>query len=334
VLLAVLWDGLRQAVGQLFWGMLLALALLPLTKRLECRLSAPLASAIALGAAGAMVAGALLFLLPPLISQAREMAALAPELFARAGEKLGQAQLWLAKSGLPVDEELKNGLLGRGKELLGTAAPAVMNGLRGLAGQVGRWLLAPVFAYYFLRDRQLLGAWLLSLLPLEWRAPAVRVLREMRRETAGYVRGQLMVSGIVGALTAVGLLLCRVPAWMVLGAFMGVMELIPYAGPFLGGAAVLAFSLTEGWSRTLWALGVVLAVQQIEGSFLSPRLVSDATRLHPLAVLLCVMLGGAAGGVTGILLAVPLVLCVRAALRILSLSNSIHPMYKKRFSKN
>lgn len=72
-------------------------------------------------------------------------------------------------------------------------------------------------------------------------------------------------------------------------------------------------------ARTLWALGVVIVVQQLEGGMLSPQLMSDATRLHPVAVVLCVMLGGTAGGIGGILLSVPLLLCARAALRVIGL---------------
>ena len=147
----------------------------------------------------------------------------------------------------------------------------------------------------------------------------VHILREMRRETAGYLRGQLMVSAVVGGLTALGLMFCGVPAWLLLGVIMGVLELIPYVGPFLGGVLVALFSLPGGLARTLWALGVVIVVQQLEGGMLSPQLMSDATRLHPVAVVLCVMLGGTAGGIGGILLSVPLLLCARAALRVISL---------------
>ena len=180
-------------------------------------------------------------------------------------------------------------------------------------------ILAPVFAYYFLRDRKRIGEWLLMLVPISKRGLTIKLLREMRRETAGYLRGQLMVSAVVGGLTAVGLLFCGVPAWLLLGLLMGVLELIPYVGPFLGGVIVVLFSLQGGLSRTLWALGVVILVQQLEGGMLSPQLMSDATRLHPVAVLLCVMIGGAAGGMGGILLSVPLLLCMRAALRVIGL---------------
>ena len=100
------------------------------------------------------------------------------------------------------------------------------------------------------------------------------------------------------------------------------MELIPYIGPLLAGIPAVLLGLTGGWNRALWTLAVLVGVQQLEGGLLSPQLMSDATRLHPVAVVLCVMLGGAAGGIGGILLSVPLLLCARAALRIISLRRS------------
>ena len=79
------------------------------------------------------------------------------------------------------------------------------------------------------------------------------------------------------------------------------------------------FALPGGTARTLWTLGTVVGVQQLEGMVLSPRLMSAATRLHPLAVVLCTVIGGAAAGFSGVLLAVPLLLCARAVLRVVSL---------------
>ena len=103
------------------------------------------------------------------------------------------------------------------------------------------------------------------------------------------------------------------------------MELIPYVGPLLGGGVVLLFSLQAGTGRMLWALAVVLLVQQLEGSWLSPQMMSDATRLHPVVVLLCVMAGGSLGGVGGILVAVPALLCLRAVVRVYLLSLTATP---------
>lgn len=321
VLAVAFWarDLIWQAVVQLFFGMLVALATLPVMKRLEKRFSPATAATLSMASLSALLLVSLLLLAPALIRQGRQLIAMLPVIYNAAEEWLVRAQGWLAENGITLEGELRGSLLSRGEEALSAAAPAAMAWVGGVAGGLGKWMLAPVFGFYFLRDRRKIGQWLLSLMPVAKRNVIVQILREMRRETAGYLRGQLMVSAVVGGLTALGLLFCGVPAWLLLGVIMGILELIPYVGPFLGGVLVALFSLPGGLARTLWALGVVIVVQQLEGGMLSPQLMSDATRLHPVAVVLCVMLGGAAGGIGGILLSVPLLLCVRAALRVIGL---------------
>lgn len=318
VLLFWLRDLIWQAARQLFLGTVIALAALPAAKWLERRLTAGLSAALAIGALGAGVLLTLVLLLPPLAAQARQLASLLPQLGRAAAGGISRLQEWLAQMGIRFDAGMQNALLSRGREALASAAPGVINWMSGMAGGVGQWMLAPVFGFYFLKERKVIAQRLLWLLPYKRRDLTVRIAREMRRETVGYLRGQMMISAIVGALTAAGLLLCGVSSWLVLGVLMGILELIPYAGPAIGGILAALCALPGGWSRVLWAVGVVIAVQQADGSFLSPRLISQTTRLHPAAVILCVVLGGAAAGMAGILLAVPLVLCLRAALRVIA----------------
>lgn len=305
-----------QAIRQLFLGMLIALAALPLTRWLERRLPSGAAASLALGGLGAGMFAVLFLFVPPLLLQARQLVSHLPEWWRAAAEGVSSLQQRLGQMGIALDGRMQEALASRAQEALASAAPAVMDWMGGMAGGVGQWLLAPVFGYYFLKDRKAISARLLALLPVSARGVAVRMAREIRRETAGYLRGQLLVSAIVGALTAAGLLLCGIPSWLVLGMLMGVLELIPYAGPFIGGLLTALCALPAGVGRMLWALGVVIAVQQADGSFLSPRLISQTTRLHPAAVVLCVVLGGAAAGMGGILLSIPLVLSARAALRV------------------
>lgn len=314
------WRWIGQGLGQLFLGLMVALAALPIMRLLEKRMKPALAATLSMFSLSLIAALSLVALAPPVVRQGRELATLLPGLYSSMENLIEQGESWLRHNGLPVDTQWRSVAFERLKGMLGGAVPAMMVWARQLMGSLGRWMLAPVFAFYFLRDRRRLCAWLLSLLPAERRAMAVRMVREMRRETTGYLRGQLLVSAVVGALTALGLLICGVPAWLLLGLMMGVLELIPYVGPVLGGLLSVLFALPGGWGRTLWALAVVVLVQQLEGTMLSPQLVSETTRLHPVAVLLLVALGGSAAGMAGILLAVPALLCLRAALRILRLA--------------
>ena len=102
---------------------------------------------------------------------------------------------------------------------------------------------------------------------------------------------------------------------LLLGLLMGVMELVPYIGPVLAGIPAVLMALQSGWTQALWTLLVLWTVQQVEGSFLSPRLLSGATRLHPLTVLLAISAGGIFSGTLGMLLALPVVVSVRGAMR-------------------
>lgn len=310
---------LWQAAGQLFRAMVLSLIALPAAKRLESRMSAGASAALALAGVLLALTGIVMLFAPPLIRQGRELGEMLPGLYEPLAQLAEKVQGFLGRIGLVWEDGVRDTLFSKGQEWLGAAIPAAAGWLSSVAGSIGKWMLVPVFSFYFLRDRKLIGRWLTALLPVSLRKVTVRIVREMRRETAGYLRGQLMACAVVGVLTAVGLLFCGVPSWLFLGFAMGVLEFIPYAGPFAGGALAVLFALPGGMARTLWTLGVVIAVQQLEGMILSPKLMSEATRLHPLAVVLCVMAGGAAGGFGGVLLAVPLVLCIRAALRVLSL---------------
>lgn len=166
-----------------------------------------------------------------------------------------------------------------------------------------------------LRDRKRLCLLLSLVLPVKYRARGIRAAREMRRESALYLRGQLILSLFVAAMTALALLLTRTPGALLLGLFMGVMELIPYIGPFIAGVPAVLLALQSGWTAALWTLLAICLVQQVEANLLSPRLLSGATRLHPLAVLLAIAFGGMAGGVIGMMAALPVVVCVRGAVR-------------------
>ncbi|MEA5013606.1 MAG: AI-2E family transporter [Candidatus Limiplasma sp.] len=312
---ALLW----QAVLQLFFGMLAAMAALPVMRLLERRLPPGLSASLSMLAVTAGLVGALLLLVPFVLEQARQLMGMLPLFYAQMSHWMQQAESWLAENGIGLGEELKASLLENGQTLLTDVVPATMAQAGNLLDGLSKLLLAPAFAFYFLRDRKSIGGWLLLTLPVHSREMAVRLLREMRRELAGFLRGQLMVSAVVGSLTGLGLLLVGLPNWPLLGTVMGVLELIPYVGPFLGGVLVVLFALQGGLPQTLWALGVVVVVQQLEGGMLSPKLMGDATRLHPVLVLLAVMVGGLAGGIMGILLSLPVALCARAALRVISL---------------
>lgn len=260
------------------------------------------------------VLGMLWGLIPPLLRQSAQLMSRLPALLDSLRELLTRWSAALEARGIPLGD-MQAELFSRISAAAGQLAATLVSGIRRLTGSVSQWLLAPLLSFYFLRDRKRFCLLLSLVLPVKYRARGIRAAREMRRESALYLRGQLILSLFVAAMTALALLLTRTPGALLLGLFMGVMELIPYIGPFIAGVPAVLLALQSGWTAALWTLLAICLVQQVEANLLSPRLLSGATRLHPLAVLLAIAFGGMAGGVVGMMAALPLVVCVRGAVR-------------------
>ncbi|MCH5287241.1 MAG: AI-2E family transporter [Christensenellaceae bacterium] len=306
----VLWALLAQMTA----AAVLMLLALPLCRLLERRWSPSLSAVLSLGALAAAVIAAVLLLVPPVARQFRQLTEALPAVIAWCQKRLMLAQSWLAErdiSLIPARDELFGQLGGKVGGWVTSLAGMVGHAAQG----VGQLLLSPLLAFYLLRDRRRIASGLTLTIPVKYRARAVRAAREMRRETAGFLRGQLILSLVVGGLTAVALLVVGTPGWLLLGVFMGVMEMVPYIGPFIAGVPAVLLAMQGGLARALWTLGAIMLVQQLEGTFLSPRLLSGATRLHPLAVLLAISAGGMLGGAIGMVAVIPAMVSVRGALR-------------------
>lgn len=305
---------LAALLSQLLAGYVLMALALPVCRLLEKKISPSLAASLSFLVLTLLAAALLTALIPPIVRQFRQLSDALPALIAWGQRLLGQGQAFLQAHGMSFSL-VRDGLFTQ----INQAAGGVVASLAQSAGQAaqtaGKLFLAPLFAFYLLRDRRRISSALALVIPVRHRARVVRAAREMRRETVNFLRGQLLVSAAVGALTAFGLLLTGTPAWLLLGLLMGVMELIPYAGPIIAGTPAVLLALQGGLVPALWTLAVLIAVQQFEGGLLSPRLLSGATRLHPLVVLLSISAGGLLAGTLGMLLALPVVVSVRGALR-------------------
>jgi predicted PurR-regulated permease PerM len=131
--------------------------------------------------------------------------------------------------------------------------------------------------------------------------------RRALRAVEGFMRGTTLIALIDALLITVGLLVLDVPGAAGLGALVFVGAYIPYLGAFISGAlAVLVALADRGFVIALWALGVVLAVQVLEGHVLQPMIQSRTVQMHPAVVMVTITAGASVAGVLGMLLAVPL----------------------------
>jgi len=136
---------------------------------------------------------------------------------------------------------------------------------------------------------------------------------------SSFVRGELLVSCVIATLSTVAAVILRLRYALLLGLVAGVFELVPYVGPFLGAIPALLAAAGNGPARVLQTAVAYAVIQQLEGTFLTPRIVGDAVGLHPLVVFAALLAGEHWAGLWGAVVAVPatgLVLVVWRHLRL------------------
>lgn len=157
----------------------------------------------------------------------------------------------------------------------------------------------------------------LRLIPDDRRERWLDLLGKMDRVVAGFVRGRILISVLMGCMFAIGWFFCGVPYAVPVGLITGVFCAVPYLGivglPVAIGLLFLDQAGSRGemvwWAIILWPSLVFTAVQMIESYFLTPTIAGKVTNLDPVTVLVVVLAGGSVMGVYGMLLAIPIAAC-------------------------
>lgn len=170
-------------------------------------------------------------------------------------------------------------------------------------------IIIPVVMFYLLRDFDSINEKLLKLVPPRFQEKTRDIVLEIDHVLSRFVRGQLVVAGLMGTMYSIGLFLCDTPMSLSLGMMAGLVNLVPYLGLVLGfvPSALLTYMHTQEWMPVLAVAGVFGVVQALEGMIITPRVVGDNIGLHPVAVILAVLLGGELFGLAGMILGVPVV---------------------------
>lgn len=207
----------------------------------------------------------------------------------------------------PANQEtIQNLLLG-----FGAGAGQLIRGVTETIAIIG---LAPVLAIYILIDLEKFKKNTLGLTPPKHQEEVTYVAGEVGTALGSFVRGQLLVAVIVGLLSSIGMWLIDLPFWLLVGILSGFLNVIPFLGPIVGGAlaALVALLNQDPW-QALWAIVIMVVIQQIDNHVITPMVQRARVNLSPLVIVLALVIGGSVAGLLGVLVAVP----VTAALRIL-----------------
>ncbi|GES31657.1 AI-2E family transporter [Streptomyces angustmyceticus] len=193
----------------------------------------------------------------------------------------------------------------------GTAASGLLTGVSAVGQFLAAAVLALLLTFFFLRDSDKAVRALNDWAPGSSAPKLERMARRGFHSIEGFMRGTTFIALIDAICITIGLLILRVPGAVGLGALVFVGAYIPYLGAFISGAVAILVALADrGFVIALWALGVVLAVQVLEGHVLQPMIQSRTVKMHPATVLLAITAGASVAGILGMLLSVPLTAAV------------------------
>lgn len=181
-----------------------------------------------------------------------------------------------------------------------SVATTLLDVLTGLA-------LAVIALFFYLRDGRRFWSAVTDLVPASSRRAVDDVGQRIWWTLGAYFRGQLLVALFDAVFIGLGLLLLGVPLALPLAVAVFFGGLFPIVGAFVSGLLAVLVALTEGGlPLAALTLGLVVLVQQVEGNFLEPLILSKVIALHPLVVIASITAGAVAFGVLGAFLAVPL----------------------------
>lgn len=164
-------------------------------------------------------------------------------------------------------------------------------------------VLVAVLSIYLLIDGSRVSNWLRQNSPQPTQASFI--LDTVQRIVGGYIRGQLLLSTLIGVLVGGGMFVFHVPFAVLLGVLAFVLEFIPVLGTLVSGAICILIALTQGWLIALGVLIYFIVVHVIEGDVVGPRIVGQAIGLHPVVSLAALIAGSELFGIWGALFASP-----------------------------
>ena len=176
-------------------------------------------------------------------------------------------------------------------------------------------IVVPVLAAYMLLDAENLKAGFLGLLPKPaQRSKAEDIIAARDQVVGGFIRGQLIDGTILGTMLTIALALTHVPYALLIGVVSGALNFIPYAGALIAfvPAVILAF-VYGGLPHALLVAALIAIIHQIDGNFISPRVLKDNVGLSPFWIVMAILIGSELFGLVGTFLAVP----AAALLRVL-----------------
>lgn len=187
----------------------------------------------------------------------------------------------------------------------------LVNSAKNVMSFVFSLVLTPIFAFYFLKDKDKIKEKFKAMIPEARKERLIRLFSNIHNDMTKYIIGKIKMAIIVGFATFIMLLALGVEFSFVIGIITCVADIVPYVGPLMGLIPAFVFAFIDSPIKALWIFILYILIQWVENNIVGPKILSKETGFHPIVVLFLLILGAALFGFLGMILSVPIALVIK-----------------------
>ena len=257
---------------------------------------------------------------PPVVHQLRSLASALPGMGDQAGETLARLQRLADRAGLGIDvaSQIRKTLTAIADRIPQFTGNVVDMGVT-VVRQITYFIIVVVLSIYMLLDGRRIGGFIARRFPTHSEDDGHEYVGRAKTAVVDYVKAQVLLSTVMGASVGVAMwILSLVGAFpsgaryaLFFGVWAGLMEAIPYLGPVLAAVPPSVVAVFDSPLSALWVIITFVLIQEVEGHVLVPVIMGSRVRVHPLVVIFAILAGGEIHGITGMLIAIPLIPLVK-----------------------
>ena len=253
----------------------------------------------------AIFALVIFMMIPPITEEIGQIVSNFPEYY----EKISIGIHSLQDKGMTANSQVTNdSIVSTLKTLSVTLAQttrSIFVTITGIFGGLFSLLVVLVITFYIVVEENSLKNFVKIITPRKHRQYTIELIERMQIKIGMWLRGQLLLSFIVGIMTYVGLTILGVKYALLLALIAGILEIIPYLGPWLSGIPAVLVAFSDSLIKVFLVIILYLIVQQLENNLIVPKLMQKMVGLNPIIVIMAILIGIKLGGVIGGLLGVP-----------------------------
>lgn len=171
------------------------------------------------------------------------------------------------------------------------------------------FLIGAIVSIYVLADKEKFVAkskmFIYAVLPSKWAYKIIHAMRFTHKTFGGFLNGKILDSAIIGVLCYIGCVLLDMPYVVLVSVIVGVTNIIPFFGPYIGAVPCILLILLVNPLKGLYFLIFILVLQQFDGNILGPKILGDSTGLSSFMVIVAILIGGGLFGIPGMIVGVP-----------------------------